>query len=220
MVPALVRLRIRSGDAIWRTQAPCDGPCAAARRSALAGVAGLLLSSSRRWLAGASISLLGLALLWFLSCNAVAIGLAQSLLLQVTPLAPQQLQAGPVQAIVVLGGGVVPQAPEYGQAQPSAHTLARLRYGAWLARKSGKPLAFACDVGWSAQGTSSAPEGEAARRVAIEDYGLELRWVDERSRDTSENVRQLCTLMQLEWKFFRQHADQRLGRNYVSKLAR
>jgi uncharacterized SAM-binding protein YcdF (DUF218 family) len=101
-----------------------------------------------------------------------------------------------VQAIVVLGGGVLPQAPEYGIAQPSPQTLARLRYGAWLARHSGKPLAFAGGVGWAAAGTRTASEGAVAQRVLKEEYGLTLGWLDDRSRDTAENARRMEQLLQ------------------------
>lgn len=162
----------------------------------LLAMAGLFLCLARRRLAGILIGVTGLTLLWFLSCNVVANSMARSLLPSVQPLSLQQLQAANVQAIVVLGGGVLPQAPEYGQAQPSANTLARLRYGVRLARQSGKPLAFAGGVGWSAIGTGAAAEGEVARRVVSEDYGLALRWVDDRSRDTAENARRLHILMQ------------------------
>jgi uncharacterized SAM-binding protein YcdF (DUF218 family) len=106
---------------------------------------------------------------------------------------PRQLQE--VQAIVVLGGGVLPQAPEYGVAQPGPHTLQRLRYGAWLARHTGKPLAFAGGIGWAAVGTPTEAEGTVARRVLQEDYGLALRWVDDRSRDTAENAARMAELL-------------------------
>lgn len=124
----------------------------------LLALCGLLLAL-RRKAAGLLAALIGLSVLWFLSCNAVALAVAQSLLPQPAPLAPDGLAAGKVQAIVVLGGGVIAQAPEYGTAQPSARTLARLRYGARLARASGLPVAFAGGIGWAAAGTATAPEG-------------------------------------------------------------
>lgn len=146
--------------------------------------------------AGVLLALLGATGLWLLSCNAVGIWLAQSLLAMPAPITAQQLQS--VQAIVVLGGGIKGDAPEYGAAQPSGHTLARLRYGARLARQSGKPLAFAGGVGWAAAGTGMAPEGEVARRVLQEDWGLALRWMDGRSRDTAENAREMRRVMQAD----------------------
>jgi uncharacterized SAM-binding protein YcdF (DUF218 family) len=161
----------------------------------LLALAGLVLLAARRRVAGLLVGLGGLAALWLASCNAVGIWLAQALLPLPPPLAPAQLQD--VQAIVVLGGGVLREAPEYGASQPSAHTLARLRYGAWLARASGKPVAFAGGVGWASAGTDMAPEGEVARRTAQE-WGLALRWVDARSRDTAENAQEMRRLLGAE----------------------
>ena len=100
-----------------------------------------------------------------------------------------------VQAIVVLGGGILAKSPEYGQAQPSAVTLERLRYGALLARQTGKPLAFAGGVGWAAAGTDAPAEAEVAARMLQGDYGLALRWSDSRSRDTAEGARMMAEQM-------------------------
>ena len=69
-----------------------------------------LLVMGRRWLAGAILTLVSIASLWFLSCNAVAVGLAHSLLPQVKPLNVRSAEMAGVQAIVVLGGGVLPRA--------------------------------------------------------------------------------------------------------------
>ncbi|MDB5850586.1 MAG: hypothetical protein JWP29_4338, partial [Rhodoferax sp.] len=133
--------------------------------------------------------------LWLLSCNAVAIGLAQHLLPQSVALVPATaaatLQARQIQAIVVLGSGILPAAPEYGAAQPTADAAARLRYGAWLARASKLPLAFAGGVGWAAQGEAMPSEGEVSRRFTAGDYGVPLRWVDDQSRDTVENAQKM-----------------------------
>ena len=159
----------------------------------LLALLGLLLMG-RRWLGGAILSLLGIGMLWFLSCNAVAIGLAHTLLPPVKPLNVRGAELANVQAIVILGGGVHGQAPEYGAPQPSASTLERVRYGAWLARQAKKPLAFAGGVGWAAPG-GTAPEADVARAVLKEDYGMELRWSDSRSRDTAENASRMAEAM-------------------------
>ena len=160
----------------------------------LLALLGLLLMG-RRWLGGAIVSLLGIGMLWFLSCNAVGIGLAHSLLPQVKPLDARSAELAGVQAIVILGGGVLGRAPEYGVVQPSASTLERVRYGAWLARKSKKPLAFAGGVGWAGLRMGTPPEAEVARIVLHDDYGLDLRWADGRSRDTAENASRMAEAM-------------------------
>lgn len=142
-------------------------------------------------LAGASVLALGL-----LSCHGFAVLLAQNLLPQVPPAQPEQVRQ--VQAIVILGGGVLPQAPEYGVAQPGERTLGRVRYGAWLARQTGKPLAFSGGVGWAAAGTGTTSEAEIARRVLQEEYGLALRWQEVRSRDTRENAQAMAEMLRPE----------------------
>lgn len=87
-----------------------------------------------------------------------------------------------VDAIVVLGGGKKP-APEYGRNEPSADTLGRLRYAAFLARASGKPVLV----------TGGAPlggeaEGPIMARTLREDYGIAPRWVEAGSNTTLENA--------------------------------
>ncbi|AEG92190.1 YdcF family protein [Ramlibacter tataouinensis] len=160
----------------------------------LLALLGLALAWARRRL-GLLLGLAGLALLWALSSHAVAVALARQLLPPVRPVTAAELRAAGVQAVVVLGGGVLPQAPEYGQAQPSANTWSRLRYGVRLARATGLPLGFSGGVAWSALGTAAPSEAEVARRAAGEDFGADLRWVEGRSRDTAENAQQMRALM-------------------------
>ena len=160
----------------------------------LAALGGLL--AIRRQRGGLALAGLALALLWLLSCHGTAVWLARTALPQFAPLSLAQLKAGRVQAIVVLGGGLLPQAPEYGGPQPRAETAARLRYGLWLARQSGLPVAFTGGLGWAANEMQEVSEAEVARKVAQQDYGLTLRWTEAQSRDTSGNARLLAPLLQ------------------------
>ena len=161
----------------------------------LLALLGLLAAIGRRR-GGLALAGLSLALLWLLSCHGTAVWLARTALPQFAPLPVAQLKLARVQAIVVLGSGILPQAPEYGEPQPNAHTAARLRYGIWLSRQSGLPLAFTGGVGWAASGTQQSTEAEVAARVALEDYGVTLRWLESKSRDTSENALLLAPLLQ------------------------
>lgn len=148
---------------------------------------------------GAAVALLGVLLLWLLSCNAVALWLSRHALPQVAPLPAEPalaLREARVQAIVVLGGGVRPEPREYGQAQPSAATEARLRYGLHLGRSASLPLAFAGGVGWAAAGSPGHPSEAKAAALYAEQAGLRIRWLDDRSRDTAENAQQLAQLLQ------------------------
>ena len=149
---------------------------------------GILVALRRRG-AGLAIAALGMVLAFLLSTNGFALVLARHLMPQVVPASVADVQQ--VQAIVVLGGGIQAHAPEFGEPQPAPHTLQRLRYGAWLARQTGKPVGFAGGVGWAANGTAIGPEGPVARRVLAE-YGLAPRWVDDRSRDTAENAARMA----------------------------
>lgn len=155
----------------------------------LLALLGILLATRRRGL-GLGLATLGIVATYLLATNGMAMVLAPHLMPGVAAARAQDLQH--VQAIVVLGGGVNRQAPEYGVAQPSASTLQRLRYGAHLARQTGKPLAFAGGIGWGATGTETEAEGTVARRVLQAEYGLAPRWVDERSRDTAENAARMA----------------------------
>ena len=150
-----------------------------------------------RWRrAGLALAFAGVLSGLALSSNAVALMLLQALLPLPDPIRQDQLKG--VQAIVVLGGGVQQEAPEYGEAQPAGATLNRLRYGLWLGKRAGLPVAFAGGTGWNVSGTPSTPEGTVARRVARQDFGRELRWVDDRSRDTGENAERTAALLRPE----------------------
>ena len=161
----------------------------------LLALLGLLLAAKRK-AAGLALTLVAVVLLWLVSCHAVAVWLAQNLLPQHAPVAVAVLKTSGVQAIVVLGGGVQPLAPEYGEPQASPAAAARLRYGIWLARQTQLPVAFAGGLGWGAADAQTLSEGEVARRLAQQDYGLTLRWIDDQSRDTFENARLLRPLLQ------------------------
>jgi uncharacterized SAM-binding protein YcdF (DUF218 family) len=87
------------------------------------------------------------------------------------------------QAIVILGGGIHPYAAEYGGASVGTITLARVRYGARLARATGLPVLVS---GGAIRGTP--PEALLMRNVLVQEYGVPVRWVETRSRNTHENA--------------------------------
>lgn len=155
-------------------------------------------SAIRRRLGGV-LALAAALLLWLLSCNAVAVWLARNALPQVAVIDPSQastLRAQGVQAVIVLGGGVLAVVPEYGQAQPSASTAARLRYGLMLARQAGLPLGFSGGVGWAAAGQGARPSEAQAALFMAREAGQDIRWLDGQSRDTFENAQAMRALLQ------------------------
>lgn len=90
-------------------------------------------------------------------------------------------------AIVILGGGMEPLAPEYGVANLTDSSLERLRYGLWLGRETGLPVAFSGGVGW-AQREDATAEARTAARIAEREFNRPIRWVEAQSRDTRENA--------------------------------
>jgi len=98
-----------------------------------------------------------------------------------------QAAGAPQTAIVVLGGGRERRAPEFGMADLTRDSLARLRYGVWLSRETGLPVAYSGGVGWA--GDADGPsEAEIAARVAERDFLRPLKWTEAQSRDTRENA--------------------------------
>jgi uncharacterized SAM-binding protein YcdF (DUF218 family) len=160
----------------------------------LLALLGLLLAFRGRR-GGLSLALVSLILLGLLSCHGASVWLARSILPQFAPLPVAALKTGKVQAVVVLGGGALPQAPEYGEAQPNAQTAARLRYGVWLARQYGLPLGFSGGMGWAASDTQQDSEADVARRAALQDYRVTLRWNEAEARDTAGNARLMASLL-------------------------
>lgn len=156
---------------------------------------GAVLAAGRRRRLGLALLAAALGLLWLLSCHAVALRLVRVMLPEVRTVQPADVRQAQAQAVVVLGGGVLPAAREYGQAQPDAATLARLRYGIWLGRAARLPVGFSGGVGWSGLGVAGASEAEVAQRTAAVEFGAPLRWTEGRSRDTAENAAHMRALM-------------------------
>ena len=152
-------------------------------------LAGLLLWW-RRPRAGRIVAGTGLALLAFLSTTAGASLFVAPLERLTKPLqAPERAGA---QAIVVLAAGRLTNAPEYdGRDIPDLIALARLRYGAHLARRTRLPVLVTGSNG--ASGFDPAPGERAwskahAMAAALQgDFGVPVRWIEPRARDTNEN---------------------------------
>ena len=146
------------------------------------------------------LSLLSVALLWLSACTGAAPLLGQFSLHPPPPLTLDRLQALKAEgqakhpiAIVVLGGGMESLAPEYGVASLRAPSLERLRYGIWLGRETGLPVAFSGGVGWAQ--LDSKPEAQIAAQIAAAEYGRPLKWVEDNSRDTRENAIRTIALL-------------------------
>ncbi|HLL10749.1 MAG TPA: YdcF family protein [Rubrivivax sp.] len=141
--------------------------------------------------------LLGVAGIWFASTDVAARGLRNWLLPPTRALSNSEiveLRRAPKTAIVVLGGGKRDLAPEYGVSSLKPSSMERLRYGLWLARETGLPVAFTGGIGHDSKpGTS---EAEIAARIADREFGRPLRWVESEARDTRENAIKTMALLQ------------------------
>ena len=141
----------------------------------------------RRFHLGPTLAWIGVLSLVALSTPAVAVLLLQLL----KPPAPfDRGEASDAQAIVILGGGIRNDAPEYGGDTLNALTLERVRYGARLAKEIGLPVLV---TGGSTYG--GTPEAHLMREALQREYGLSARWAEDRSRTTRENAQNSAVLL-------------------------
>lgn len=99
---------------------------------------------------------------------------------------PQNSLKDPPEAIVVLGNGRYTEAPEYGlEDTVTALGLERLRYAAFLQRKTGLPIL----VSGGSPGGEATSEAEHMQAVLREDFHTNVKWVERESRTTIENAR-------------------------------
>lgn len=158
-----------------------------------------------RWLRtrrvlGWFVILLSVGGLWLTATEGMA-RIAQPLLLTKAPVVMRdriiELKAEAKKtrmAIVVLGGGAEKFAPEYSDGNLTGPSLERLRYGLWLSRQTGIPVAFTGGSGWAA--VEGPSEAEMAGRIAAADFKQPLRWIENKSRDTAENAAMTVPVMQ------------------------
>ena len=88
-------------------------------------------------------------------------------------------------AIVVLGGGRYADAPEYHGDTVSRYSLERIRYGAWLQRKTKLPILV---TGGNVYGGNRPAEAELMKQVLAQDFLALVPWVEKDSRTTYENA--------------------------------
>lgn len=161
-------------------------------------LAGARLMFRRRLLAWLLV-LLGTSGIWLTSTTAVGMGLTHWLLAPPPPLSESEigdLRRAPATAIVVLGGGRRSLAPEYGVSSLLPRTLERLRYGLWLSRQTQLPVAFSGGIAHGGQ--PGQTEAEIAARIAQQEFGHALRWLETDSRDTRENALRTVPLLQAQ----------------------
>ncbi len=147
----------------------------------------------RKPLLGWALVLLGAAGIWASCTRVVGDALIRDVLKPPPALALSQLDAWKANpehaqkvAVIVLGGGVRSQAPEFGHATLTAEAAARLRYGLWVASQAGLRVGYSGGAGYAAADTLR--EAHMAAQLAKDEHGVRLSWVEDASRDTRENA--------------------------------
>jgi uncharacterized SAM-binding protein YcdF (DUF218 family) len=159
---------------------------------------------ARHRVPGFLVVMLALSGLWLSACSGTARFIQDHLLKPGPALSPERIAAlreegrkKPQQtAIVVLGGGRHARAPEYGMSNLNTLSMARLRYGLWLAHETGLPVAYSGGVGWVQ--TGEIAEADVAARIAQREFNRPLKWVENTSRDTHENAGRTVPLLKAD----------------------
>lgn len=155
----------------------------------LLAIAGLLIARHAPR-AGRAIAWLGVGSLLLLSLPLVAWWL--TLPFDRAPF--ESSAAREAKAIVILGGGTRRGAPEYGGDSLGRLTLERVRYGAQVAKAVGLPVL----VSGGTPPDGAASEAALMERSLSREFGVPVRWIEDRSRNTHENARYSAQLLQRE----------------------
>jgi uncharacterized SAM-binding protein YcdF (DUF218 family) len=100
------------------------------------------------------------------------------------PVAPSDAAVRQAQAIVVLAAEQRPR-PEFGGLGPGPLSLERLRYGAYLAKRTNLPVL----VSGGEPGGEGAPLADTLASALEESFGVRARWRERRSFNTIGNAR-------------------------------
>jgi uncharacterized SAM-binding protein YcdF (DUF218 family) len=95
------------------------------------------------------------------------------------------------QAIIVLAAGLSGDSTEATGVTLGPLTMERVRYAVRLSKSLDLPIALS-----GGAGRHGLTEADLMRSALIEEYALEPRWVENRSRNTVENARYTAELLQ------------------------
>jgi uncharacterized SAM-binding protein YcdF (DUF218 family) len=151
---------------------------------------------------GRALVTLGCVGLWLTCCTGAALWVERNALGEPASLDAARREAlraraaaGAPLAIVVLGGGMAGSAPEYGQYNLSSASLTRLRYGLWLGRQTGVPVAASGGRGWATTDPTAPAEASRMAEIAQAEWKQPLRWIEPASHDTHENAANTLALL-------------------------
>jgi len=146
----------------------------------LLGLLGLVLINRHL---GKVLAFLSLSGFYLLSTGFIS-GLLMSGLEIYPALTIKEAKASGAQAIVVLGAGRYLDAPEYGGDSIRSLHLERLRYAAWLSRRTGLPIIPSGGIVI----TEGTPEAWLARDVLKSEFNVRVAAIEDASRTTRENA--------------------------------
>lgn len=138
----------------------------------------------RRWWPRTGRAMQVFALLWLWLAATPCVGGALLNTLQGHAALPASGALPAADAIVVLSAEADRHGTEYGDAVAGSMTMQRLRYGAALQRRTGLPLLVSGGV----PGTGLPSLAALMQRAAVHEFGVPVRWLEERSADTRENA--------------------------------
>lgn len=147
----------------------------------LVALLGLLLW---RWRIGCRLVTFGLLVLYLSSAPLVANTLIQGLQ-HYAALTPEGLAESGAEAIVVLGGGYYGESEEYGEATVGPFFLQRLRYAAWLYRRTGVPIII----------SSGTSDSHTAAQLLVEELAVPVLAVEDQSWTTRDNARNTLKIL-------------------------
>lgn len=131
-----------------------------------------------------AICMLAVLSLWILGTPIASTTLALSLE-QDLALSPKLLATVHVDAIVILSGSQNENTPEFGEPVSGKEALSRIRYGAFLQRRTGLPVLLS---GGSVQGNEHRSLAETMAFDLFEGFGIKADWLERKSRTTAENA--------------------------------
>lgn len=149
----------------------------------LVAALGFLLRLKWRLIGGLIVAA-SFAALWVLSLPLTGRYLLASLESAVAPLSLAADAKPTAQAIVVLGASRYAAAPEYGEDTVGHLTLERLRYAAYLHRRTGLPIL----VSGGAPFGEEVPEALLMQKTLEHDFRIKPRWTEANSRNTRESA--------------------------------
>jgi uncharacterized SAM-binding protein YcdF (DUF218 family) len=121
----------------------------------------------------------------FLASLPIVPALLMTLLENYPALDAAALETPQAEAIVILAGGHRDWAAEYGGASLTPLPLERVRYGAWLGKKTGLPILVSGGLG----DEERPAEAKIMQQVLVDEFGQAVQWVEGLSRNTYENAK-------------------------------